>query len=389
MMSEAELYLIRCRMEQGLRQKAERGELFTLVPIGYMRTPDNQVTLDPDEQAQAAVRNVFEKFAELGSGRAVVSYLVREGMRLPVRPHCGPDRGQLVWRKPATATVYGILHNPVYAGAYSRGRQQIDARRKVPGHPSSGRRCQSMDDWHVLLQGQAARVTFRGDQYLTNLERLRQNASRFDARGAPREGTSLLGGLAVCGRCGRRLHVVYDGQPGTARYQCQNSEPGDQCDNPSVAAEPIDALIAEQVLRALEPASLELSLQVEQDQRREQQRVTTHWQQVLERAHYETERARRQYDTVEPENRLVARELESRWEEALREEQRLKEEYARCQAETEDCVRAADLAAIRALATDLPALWAAPTTSDADRQEIVRHLLDQVEITVQGKDRVG
>jgi DNA invertase Pin-like site-specific DNA recombinase len=384
MMSEAELYLIRCRMEQGLRQKAERGELFTLVPIGYVRTPDNRVTLDPDEQVQAAVHNVFEKFIELGSGRAVVSYLVREGMRLPVRPHYGPDRGQLVWRKPATATVYGILHNPIYAGAYSRGRQQIDARCKVPGRPSTGRRCQSMADWDVLLQDKLP-AYISWDQYLANLERLQQNASRFDTRGAPREGASLLGGLAVCGRCGCRLHVVYDGEPGTARYQCQNSEPADPCDNPSVTAEPVDALIAEQVLRALEPASLELSLQVEQDQRLEQQRVTTHWRQVLERAHYETQRARRQYDAVDPENRLVARELESRWEEALREEQKLKEEHARFEADAEDCLQASDLAAIRALATDLPALWAAPMTSHTDRQEIVRHLLERVKITVQGK----
>jgi hypothetical protein len=181
------------------------------------------------------------------------------------------------------------------------------------------------------------------------------------------------------------LYVVYDGQPGTARYQCQNSEPAAPCENPSVAAEPVDALIAEQVLRALEPAALEVSLQVEQDQRQEQTRVATHWRQVLERAHYETQRALRQYDAVEPENRLVARELESRWEDALREEQKLQEEYARLQAAAEDCLQAADLAAIRALATDLPALWANPMTSHTDRQEIVRHLLDRVEITVQGK----
>lgn len=384
MMSEAEQYLIRCRMDQGLRQKAKRGELFTLVPIGYVRTPDNQVTLDPDEQVQATVRIVFEKFVELGSGRAVVSYLVREGMRLPARPHYGPDRGQLVWRKPATATVYGMLSHPIYAGAYSHGRQQIDPRGKVPGRPSTGRRCQSMDDWHVLLQDKLP-AYISWDQYLANRKRLEQNLSRFETCGAPREGSSLLGGLAVCGCCGRRLYVVYDGQPGTARYQCQNSEPADPCGSPSVAAEPVDALIAEQVLRALEPAALELSLQVEQDQRQEQERTTTHWQQGLERAHYETERARRQYDTVEPENRLVARELEGRWEEALREEQKLKEEYDRLRSKAEDGLCVADLDAIGALATDVPALWTAPTTSNTDRQEIVRHLLDRVEIAVQGK----
>ncbi len=384
MMSEAELHLIRCRMDQGLRQKAERGELFTLVPSGYVRTPDNQVALDPDEQVQAVVRIVFEKFAELGSGRAVVAYLAREGMRLPTRPHYGPDCGQLAWRNPATATVYGMLHNPIYAGAYSYGRQQIDPRGKVPGRPSTGRRCQSMDDWHVLLRDKLP-AYISWDQYLANRERLTRNTSRFETHGAPREGSSLLGGLAVCGRCGRRLYVVYDGRPGTARYQCQNSEPVSPCESPSVAAEPVDVLIAEQVLRALQPAALELSLQVEQDGRQEQEQATTHWRQVLERAHYHTERARRQYDIVEPENRLVARELESRWEEALREEQKLKEEYARLQAETEVGLQARDFDAIRALATDLPALWTAQTTSHADRQEIVRHLIERVEISVEGR----
>ena len=384
MMSEAELHLIRCRMDQGLRQKAERGELFTLVPTGYVRTPDNQVALDPDEQVQAVVRIVFEKFVELGSGRAVVAYLVRAGMRLPTRPHHGPDRGQLVWRNPATATVYGMLRNPIYAGAYSYGRQQIDPRGKVPGRPSSGRRCRSMDDWHVLLQDKLP-AYISWDQYIANRERLMQNTARFETRGAPREGSSLLGGLAVCGRCGRRLYVVYDGHPGTARYQCQKNEPSDPCESPSIAAEPVDALIARQVLCALEPAALELSLQVEQDGHREQEQATTHWRQVLERSHYQAERARRQYDMVEPENRLIARELESRWEEALREEQKLKEEYARLQAETAVDLQVRDLDAIRALATDLPALWTASTTSHADRQEIVRHLLDRVEISVAGK----
>ena len=384
MMSEAELHLIRCRMDQGLRQKAERGELFALVPIGYVRTPDNQVAFDPDEQVQSVVRVVFDKFSELGSGRAVVAYLARKEMRLPSRPHYGPDRGQLVWRKPATATVYGMLRNPIYAGAYSYGRQQIDPRGKVPGRPSTGRRCQSMDNWHVLLRDRLP-AYISWDQYLANRKRLTQNASRFETCGAPREGSSLLGGLAVCGRCGYRLYVVYDGRPGMSRYQCQHNEPVDPCDSPSIVAEPVDALIAKQVLRALEPAALELSLQVEKDGRREQERATAHWRQVLERAHYNAERARRQYDIVEPENRLVARELESRWEEALREEQEFKEEYARLQADTDVGLQARDLDAIRALATDLPALWNAETTSHADRQEIVRHLIERVDITVDGK----
>ena len=267
--------------------------------------------------------------------------LVQEGMRLPARPHYGPDRGQLVWRKPATATVYGMLHNPIYAGAYSYGRQQIDPRGKVPGRPSTGRRCQSMEDWHVLLRGKLP-AYISWDQFLANRKRLKKNVSRFATPGAPREGASLLGGLAVCGRCDCRLYVVYDGRPGTARYQCHNSEPADSCTSPSVAAEPVDALVAEQVLSALEPAALELSLQVEQDGRREQERATDHWHQVLERSHYETQRAYRQYDIVEPENRLVARELESRWEEALREEQKLKEEYARLQSINEVGLQARD-----------------------------------------------
>ena len=223
------------------------------------------------------------------------------------------------------------------AGAFVYGRRRT--RKKA-----DGREAYTMlprEQWILLPGVHPGYISW--EQYLANRERLTQNVSRFETHGAPREGSSLLGGLAVCGRCRRRLYVVYDGQAGTARYQCQNSEPATPCGSPSVAAEPVDALIAEQVLRALEPAALELSLQVEQDQHQEQGRVTTHWQQVIERAHYETQRARRQYDTVEPENRLVARELESRWDEALREEQKLKEEHARLQWNAEKGLRVADL----------------------------------------------
>jgi hypothetical protein len=155
-----------------------------------------------------------------------------------------------------------------------------------------------------------------------------------------------------------------------------------------VAAEPVDALIAEQVLRALEPAALELSLRAEQDQRREHDQAATHRRQVLERAHYQTARARRQYDAVEPENRLVTRTLEQRGEEELRKEQELNEEHARLQAGTKTGLQTADLDAVRKLATDLPALWSAATIRNTDRQEVIRRLLDHVEITVQGRSEL-
>ncbi|MDP1796858.1 MAG: recombinase family protein, partial [Planctomycetaceae bacterium] len=383
-MSEAELHIIRARMDQGRRNKAERGELFSLAPIGYIRLPSGELDMDPDEQVQTAVRMVFEKFAELGSARQVAHYLVTHRIRIPVRPHSGSNRGQLEWRRPQPETIYGLLHHPFYAGAYGYGRIRIDPRRKIPGRPSTGRIVVPMEQWQVLRKD-AVPAYITWDEYLANQQRLRQNRARFDTIGVPRAGTSLLAGLVRCGKCGRRMHVSYPGQPSAAHYVCQRGDPTDRCESQNLAAWSVEELVERQVLSALQPAALELNLNAAADLQRGRRRLDKYWQCRLDRARYATERAARQFQSVEPEHRLVARELERRWEQTLAEERQIQEEYDRFQGGCAADLSDQDRERIRDLSSDIPALWALPSTAVQDRQEVIRFLIESVTLEVQGK----
>jgi DNA invertase Pin-like site-specific DNA recombinase len=383
-MSEAELHFLRGRMNEGRLNKARRGELFNHASIGYVRVPAG-LALDPDEQAQGVVRLVFDQFDRQGSVHGLLRYLVRHGIRLPVRPHFGPNRGHLEWHRPNRETLQNLLHHPVYAGYYRHGHRAIDPRRQVPGRPGTGRTNNKPEDCPVLLEGRCpAYIT--PERFWANQARLEANRARAESAGAIRHGPSLLGGLLACGRCGRRLTVAYSGRASRLRYSCGRAasdyaEPRCQ----GLAGGPLDDLVATQVLAALEPAALELSLAAAADLEQERARLHQVRQHELERARYEAGRARRQYDAVEPENRLVARELERRWEEALKEQRRLEEEYARfCRNQPAE-VTAAEREQIRALARDLPALWLAPTTTPADRQRVVRLLVEEVTVQVQGE----
>jgi DNA invertase Pin-like site-specific DNA recombinase/acetolactate synthase small subunit len=382
-MSEAELHFLRGRMNEGRLNKARRGELFNHAPIGYVRVPDG-LALDPDEQAQAVVRLVFDQFDRQGSLHGLLRYLVHHGIRLPVRPHAGPNRGQLEWHRPNRETLQNLLHHPVYAGYYRHGHRAVDPRRQVPGRPGTGRTHHAPEDCPVLLEGRCpAYIT--PERFWANQGRLAANRARADAAGAVRQGPSLLGGLLTCGRCGQRLMVSYAGRANRLRYQCGRAAveyAAPVCQG--LAGRGLDDLVAAQVLAALEPAALELSLAAADDLQQERARLHGVRQQEVERARYQAERARRQYAVVEPENRLVARELERRWEEALKEQRRLEEDYARfCRSQPEG-LSATEREQIRALALDLPALWQAATTTAAERQRIVRLLVEEVVVAVQG-----
>jgi DNA invertase Pin-like site-specific DNA recombinase len=384
-MSEAELHFLRVRMHEGRLNKARRGELFNHASVGYVREPGRGMALDPDEQAQQVVRLVFDQFDRQGSLHGLLRYLVHHGVRLPVRPHYGPNRGKLEWHRPNRETLQNMLHHPLYAGYYRHGHRPIDPRRKLPGRRGTGRTINKPEDCLVLLEGRCpAYIT--PERFWANQERLAANRARTEALGAVRQGPSLLGGILRCGRCGRRMMVAYSGRASRLRYSCGRAmvdyaEPLCQ----GLAGRVLDELVSTQVLAALEPAALELSLAAADDIEQERARLHRNWQQQVERARYEAERAQRQYDAVEPENRLVVRELERRWEEALKEQRRTEEEYARFSRNQPKGLSAGEREQIRALTQDLPALWRAPTTTAADRQRVVRLLVKEVVATVRGE----
>ena len=387
-MSEAELHILQGRLNQGRLNKARRGALLNHPVTGYIRVPGDRLALDPDEQVQTVVRLLFEKFAELGTVNRLLQYLVRHGIRLGIRPHCGANRGNVEWRRPCRETLLNILHHPCYAGAYSHGRRPVDPRRKIPGRPGTGRRVVSWEECEVLIRDHyPAYISW--EQFLANQQRLAENRARTESRGAPREGPALLAGLLVCGRCNHRMAVQYTGSPPRLGYACNRlqvdyGEPFCQ----SLAGKGLDELIAHQLLRVLEPATLELSLRAAEESQQERDRLHQHWQQRLERAGYESDRAARQYHAVEPENRLVARQLEQRWEESLREQRELQEAYDRFVREQPRQLTTAEREAVRALATDIPALWKATSTTAADRKAVVRHLVERVVVTVQGESEL-
>jgi len=386
-MSEAELHLLKQRMQAGRLHKARRGALAIALPTGYVRRPSGEAALDPDEQVQTVVRLVFSKFAELGTLHGVLRWLVDHGVELGIRLRCGPDKGELVWRRPNRMTLQNILHSPVYAGIYAYGRRRVDPRRQRPGRPSTGRVVRAADEWLVLLPGLLpAYITV--EQYHANLARLAANAARADQPGVVRAGSALLSGLARCGRCGRRMTARYHVRDGTTKpeYVCarQLTDYGAGVRCQALAGAGVDTFVTEQVLAALAPAAVEVSLRAGEQVRAERAELERIWAQRLERAQVAVDRARRCYRLAEPENRLVVRQLEADWEAALAAQQRLREDYDRFTRTRPQPPTPTQQQAITAVAGDIPGLWAAATTTDADRKQIIRALVTQVAITVVG-----
>ena len=317
--SEFELVTMRNRLERGRLHKAQRGELFHRVPTGYVKLSPDRVEMDPDEQVREVIRLIFDKYDEIGTAWGVFHYLIRNNIRLGFRPFHGPNRGNLEWRRPVLLTVLQILRHPIYAGAYAYGRRPHKRVRTATGERTSAGNWVPMEQWKVLKRDcLPAYITW--DRYLANQESLRQHRSGPGSKGSPRDGSALLTGLIVCGNCGRCLQTSYRAQA-RAYYSCvRHLHEGTEQACFGLKAAPVDDLVTQQVLRALEPAALELSCRALEDVQRDRARLDKHWKQRLERARYEAEDAERRYRAVDPENRLVARSLEQRWEETLRAE---------------------------------------------------------------------
>ena len=386
-MSEAELHILKARMLAGRRAKAQRGELGKPVPMGYVRRPSGEVDFDPDEQAQATIRLVFELFERFRTVGKVMTYLVEHGIKMPIRIATGLRKGELEWHRVNRPSLYNLFGNPIYAGAYVYGARPTDRRRQKPGRPGTGRRPGRVEGAEVFLPDRMP-AYISWEQFERNRAQLHANMPA--QTGPARAGSALLSGLLICGRCGLRMTAAYNNNGRTARYVCHRmhadyGEPFCQ----SLKAAPLDAMIARLVLQALEPAAVEASLLVAGDLEAERATLEQHWRQRRERAGYAVERARRQYDAVEPENRLVARTLERAWEHALAEQFQLEAEYERFRRERLLAPGAAEMAMIRNLAQDLPTVWNGEGTAQADRQTIVRLLLERILVeVVDGSEQV-
>jgi DNA invertase Pin-like site-specific DNA recombinase len=381
LMGGIELHQLQQRMQAGRLNRARRGEWLGQAPPGYVIGPDGKLQLDPDEQVQGVIRLVLDQFAALGSLSGLLRYLRRHRIDLPYRAPSGPDRGRLQWHRPHRETLRNLIRRPAYAGAYTWGRRAVDPRRQVPGHRGRGRVERDPQGCAVFLpENHPAYISW--EQYQGNVQRLRRQRQRGPLPGPARRTVSLLAGWVVCGRCGCRMQTHYTR---ALRYDCQRHAMDygmPRCQ--SLNGEPLERLVTEQVLAVVTPAGLEVSLRAAAECQRERAALDRQWQQRLERARHETARAYRQYDAVEPEDRLVARALERKWEEALRSQRALEEDDARSQRGRPRGLTEAERAEIAALAEDLPTVWRSPRTGVAEKRQIVRLLLERVVVWAPG-----
>lgn len=379
-MSEAELHQIHIRLHQGERQKAARGELHIPLPVGLAYDRSGAIALNPDEEVQARLRLVFAKFQELQSARAVMCYLRSRRLPLPVRPLLGPAPHEVVWREADAARVRSILQNPAYAGAYVYGRRRQQPSRRKPGARSATEKV-ALNEWPVCLKA-AHPGYIDWEQFVANQKRMTQNSCSYAAGhiGIARKGSALLQGIAVCGRCGRRMSLRYSGPNADYPVYCCRSDrdmaAGPLCQE--VRALPIDDLIEQNLLEALAPDQIAMAMAALGQIAIEAARLERQWALRRERARYDAERARRQYDAVEPENRLVARTLELLWEEKLRAAEAIEKDYEQWRLEEPLVLSDADRARLLAMGENLPGIWRASTTTAADRKRMLRFVIREV-----------
>ncbi|MDT5356086.1 MAG: hypothetical protein QOJ56_4618 [Mycobacterium sp.] len=386
-MSEAELHFIRARLIGGQLSKARRGELRMPLPVGLVYDPAGRIVLDPDTGVQQAIRHVFTLFARTGSARAIVQQFNAEGLLFPVRVRTGAHKGELAWMPLQHWRVLRTLHNPRYAGAfaYGRRRERIGTNGKKTFHTLP------REQW-IALFPDAHPGYISWQQYETNQRLLLANATAHGedrAAGPAREGTALLQGLTICGRCGRRMTVRYHTRRGVEvpDYQCQNRCIQDgtaRCQ--AIPGGVVDDAVGTLLLDTLTPHALEVALTVQAELDTRAAEADALRRQAVERARHRADLARRRYLAVDPDNRLVADSLEADWNDALRALQAAREDYDRITAAAEATLTDHVNQQIRSLATDFPALWANPHTPQRDRKRMVRLLINDV--TLHKTDRI-
>ena len=387
-MSEAELHVLRARLNGGIQNKAARGELRRGLPIGFVwGEEDGEILIRPDEAVENVIRTIFARFARTGLGAPRLAVAARARNEIPA----------VAWRTARTAlgarpvtTPFTVLANPVYAGAYVYGKNRRETVLDETGARRKRMRKLPMEEWQVLIkdhhQGYIDWPTFE-----TNRERMANNTRprpHADADGgsggAVREGRALLQGIARCGHCGRRLRTHYRGRNAAPGYHCPGKVlaegRGVYCLN--IGGVQIDDAIAEAFLEALEPVRLAATLEAAERLENDREAALKQWRLDVERAQYAIGRAERRYRAVDPDNRLVARRLEQEWEEALRALEAAKAELARREGTRPRVLSARERETLMAVGADLASVWHAPTTTARDRKELLHTLIEEVSLQV-------
>src|SRR5580698_1950614 len=381
-MSEAELHIIRARLDGGIRNKAARGELRRGLPVGLVwGEGDGEVRFHPDEAVTGAIRTVFERFAEFGSARRVWLWFRSEGLSFPLQTMPAGMPGPIRWVAPTYHAVHQVLTNPVYAGAYTYGKTRYE--RYVDEHGAVRKRIRHLpiEQWAVLIPEHHPGF-IDWTTYQANQARLDSNTrpKPHQSGGAVREGAALLQGIATCGHCGRRLHTHYRGRNSTPGYHCAGKDivegRGQYCLTTGGLA--IERAVAKAFLETVTPAAVEaMRLTVEQLQTNHDAALSQ-WRLEVERTRYEAEKAARRYRAVEPENRLVARGLETEWESRLHDLSAAEAELRRREQQRPGRLAPEQLQRLQTLGSDIRQVWDAATTTDRDRKELLRTLLEEV-----------
>ena len=382
-MSETELHVLRARLDGGIRNKAARGELRRGLPVGFIwGERDGDMRFHPDQAVTGAIRTIFERFAESGSVRQVWLWFQSQKLSFPLQSHGLPE---IRWVSATYHAIHTVLTHPVYAGAYVYGRTRRERFVDEAGRIRQRSRRVPRSEWGVLIPNHHEGF-IRWDTYEANRARIAANIrpQAHEGGGPVREGAALLQGLATCGRCGRRLKVYYQGRKSSPGYHCPGSTlvngRGVYCLR--VGGVQLDRAVVKVFLETVKPAGIGAALAAEANLEAEHDAALAQWRLEVERVRYEAERAERRYRTVEPENRLVARGLEAEWEDLLHQRTAAEAELARREKERPRLLTPNERETIRALGDDLDRAWSIPTTNDRDRKELLRTLVEEVNVAI-------
>ena len=382
-MAEAELHVIRARLEGGIRNKAAKGELRRGLPVGFTwGEQDGEILMHPDQAVTEAIHTVFEKFTHMGSVRQVWLWFKSKNLLFPLQTNLLPE---IKWVAASYHAIHSVLTNPVYAGVYTYGKTRQECFVDEAGQVKKRTKRLPQSQWAVLIHDHH-KGFIDWKTYEMNKARIAKNTRPVPHKttGAIREGAALLQGIATCGKCGRKLKIYYQGKNSTPGYYCaaNNIVEGRAKYCMRVGGVKIDQVVADAFLNAITPAAMDAVLLAEKNIEAEHDTALDQWRLQIERLQYEADKAERRFQAVEPENRLVARTLESQWEICLNKLQAAKNEFEQCQRQRPEPLTPKQREHIKTLSKDIKQVWQAPTTTPRDKKELLQILLQEVNITV-------